>query len=195
MTTKRGILYISAVVASLLAASALSTHRAALAATCLTEPNHQNGQGGHWYYRVDRVNHRNCWYVRKLEIDRHQTAALRATVSSEPIEQPTSSWSSWLTGAWSRLTSTEAQRESTKSESTKIQNDPTAVLTIDDILPKHQSERKSHLDRALKSAPKPAVQHSDEHTDPPMSRADRDALFEKFFQEFLRWKDRQTTIP
>jgi hypothetical protein len=145
MTTKRGISYKSAVAVSLLAAFALSAHRAALGDTCLTEPNRENAQGGHWYYRVDRVNHRKCWYVRKLEIGGQQTGSPQE-VSSEPIAQPTSSsWSSWLTAAWSRLISTETQQESTKSGTRMIQTDPTAVLTIDDIIPKHQrSGRKSH---------------------------------------------------
>ena len=38
--------------------------RAVLAAEdCITEPNHAAAPGGHWYYRVDRVNQRKCWYV------------------------------------------------------------------------------------------------------------------------------------
>jgi hypothetical protein len=35
----------------------------------------------------------------------------------------------------------------------------------------------------------------DQQTNQPMSQADRDALFEKLFQEFLRWKDGHTTKP
>jgi hypothetical protein len=31
---------------------------------CRTTPNHRSSEGGHWYYRVDRTNHRKCWYVR-----------------------------------------------------------------------------------------------------------------------------------
>ena len=189
----RATSYILAVTVSLLAVSALSIHRGALAATCLTEPNRQDGQSRHWHYHVDRVNHLNCWYVRKLETDEHQTASPTATVSSEPSETATlSSWFSWLTAALSRPNSTERQPENTKSNSRMIQTDPSAVLTIDDIVPKQRSVlRKSHFNRALKSAPQSVAQRSHQQSDPSMSQTDRDALF----QEFLRWNDRQTTIP
>ncbi len=30
---------------------------------CLAAPNVTAPRGSHWYYRVDRVNHRNCWYI------------------------------------------------------------------------------------------------------------------------------------
>jgi hypothetical protein len=200
MMTKSATSFIWAVAASLLAASMLSTQHAALADTCLTEPNGQNGQGGHWYYRIDRVNQRKCWWhVKKLQIDGQQTVSPGAPLSSEPKEQPAlSSWSSWLTTVWSRLTSTERSQESTKSESLKIQTAPTAVLTTDDIVPKQQSiGRQSHLNRARgteleqKSAPRPLVQRAYQQTDPPIGQVDRDSLF----QEFLRWRDRQTNTP
>jgi len=31
---------------------------------CVAKPNTQSSQGGHWYYRTDRVNNRKCWYLR-----------------------------------------------------------------------------------------------------------------------------------
>ena len=31
---------------------------------CLAGPNAVAPQGSHWYYRVDRATHRNCWYLR-----------------------------------------------------------------------------------------------------------------------------------
>jgi hypothetical protein len=30
---------------------------------CLTKPNAAAPQGSHWYYRVDRTTHRECWYL------------------------------------------------------------------------------------------------------------------------------------
>jgi hypothetical protein len=32
---------------------------------CMTEPKGQPSQGNHWYYRVDYVSHRQCWYQRE----------------------------------------------------------------------------------------------------------------------------------
>jgi len=33
------------------------------AGECHSAPNRQSSEGGHWYYRLDRTNHRKCWYV------------------------------------------------------------------------------------------------------------------------------------
>src|SRR5262249_51560173 len=33
---------------------------------CLAGPNKLSPQGSHWYYRVDRVNRRKCWYLGPL---------------------------------------------------------------------------------------------------------------------------------
>ena len=30
---------------------------------CLAGPNTAAPQGSHWYYRLDRLTHRQCWYV------------------------------------------------------------------------------------------------------------------------------------
>jgi hypothetical protein len=48
-------------------ASVVSTAIACVAAraadNCLNEPKHQTRPGSHWYYRIDRPNHRKCWYL------------------------------------------------------------------------------------------------------------------------------------
>jgi hypothetical protein len=36
---------------------------ASAAADCLSGPNHAAPGGSHWRYRVDRQNHRKCWYL------------------------------------------------------------------------------------------------------------------------------------
>jgi hypothetical protein len=30
---------------------------------CVTEPDLQAAQGGHWYYRIDRASGRRCWFI------------------------------------------------------------------------------------------------------------------------------------
>src|SRR6516165_7617978 len=30
---------------------------------CLAGPNTEAPQGSHWYYRLDRLSHRQCWYL------------------------------------------------------------------------------------------------------------------------------------
>jgi hypothetical protein len=37
---------------------------ASAADECLSAPNHQLSTTGHWNYRIDRTNHRKCWYVK-----------------------------------------------------------------------------------------------------------------------------------
>ena len=34
------------------------------AADCIAGPNSHAPQGSHWYYRIDRVKQRKCWYFR-----------------------------------------------------------------------------------------------------------------------------------
>jgi hypothetical protein len=35
---------------------------ASAAGECLTRSGSESDQAGHWYYHVDRVHHRRCWY-------------------------------------------------------------------------------------------------------------------------------------
>src|SRR3981189_2697091 len=71
---------------------------AARAATdCLAAPNAQPPSGSHWYYRVDRVKKRKCWYMgpqgAKVRSDASQVASpelLRAAPPTAPtsVKQP-----------------------------------------------------------------------------------------------------------
>jgi len=51
----------TAIFVSLLAGTALAAP--AEADKCLSGPKGTPPAGGHWYYRVDRVTKRACWYV------------------------------------------------------------------------------------------------------------------------------------
>src|SRR3954468_197273 len=58
--------FVSAIFASILASSTLTAapnDEEKAADRCLLGPSASTAPGGHWYYRVDRVNKRNCWYV------------------------------------------------------------------------------------------------------------------------------------
>jgi hypothetical protein len=37
----------------------------ATAENCLSSPKSETPAGSHWYYRIDHVNKRNCWYLRR----------------------------------------------------------------------------------------------------------------------------------
>jgi hypothetical protein len=60
--------FVSAVFASIVASSSLlaapeAEEKEKPADTCLLGPSASVPPGGHWYYRYDRVNKRNCWYL------------------------------------------------------------------------------------------------------------------------------------
>src|SRR3979490_939285 len=60
--------FASAILRSLLAGVPITTisHSAAGADDeCLSSPKDQTPQGGHWYYRIDRVTKRHCWYLKE----------------------------------------------------------------------------------------------------------------------------------
>jgi hypothetical protein len=53
------------------------------AGTCMEGPNLNAGQGLHWYYRVDRISHRKCWYVMETGLKANEAPP------SEPTHSPT----------------------------------------------------------------------------------------------------------
>jgi hypothetical protein len=83
---------VSAIFASLLAGAAFATisHGTAVAADdCLSGPTGETPGGSHWYYRIDRVTKRHCWYLRE-EIERLSQAAPPAAASpAKPVAAKT----------------------------------------------------------------------------------------------------------
>ncbi len=76
---------VSAIFASILASSTLmaAPEGEKAADTCLLGPS-ASPPGGHWYYRVDRANKRNCWYLRQ---ERERVARKPADEDSRRTEQ------------------------------------------------------------------------------------------------------------
>jgi len=84
--------FLALVFASLFATVIVLTtlsNRAVLAADdCITEPNHAAALGAHWYYRVDRVNQRKCWYVGQAGMKVVRAASRRPSpLQSRPRSQ------------------------------------------------------------------------------------------------------------
>jgi hypothetical protein len=44
------------------------------AVSCIAKPNGQAPQGQHWFYRTDRVTHRQCWYLAPQNADAQKSA-------------------------------------------------------------------------------------------------------------------------
>src|SRR5689334_5715525 len=65
----------------------------AAADSCLSAPNGATPSGSHWYYRLDRVTKRQCWYLREesdAAEDKFARAAppASASASASTAEEP-----------------------------------------------------------------------------------------------------------
>ena len=90
-------------------AAIIVTVKPSLAADdCLAGPNAAAPQGSHWYYRVDRATHHNCWYLRpegrEVRTHAHQDGSparsQSRTMSAQPASQtPTEAKTAEAAGA------------------------------------------------------------------------------------------------
>jgi hypothetical protein len=60
---RRIFLFLGAMFIALLAERFWVGHAGRAADDCMTQPGAAPPQGSHWYYRLDRTNHRQCWYL------------------------------------------------------------------------------------------------------------------------------------
>jgi hypothetical protein len=70
--------FASAIFASLIVGAPLTTISDSAAGAddeCLSSPKDPTPQGGHWYYRIDRVTKRHCWYLKEDDEKPSQAAA------------------------------------------------------------------------------------------------------------------------
>jgi hypothetical protein len=78
------------ILALLVAATYAPADAAPAADTCLAGPNGTAPEGRHWYYRVDRAKHRNCWYLGALgtKVRRVATTRTRTSAPAQPDAPP-----------------------------------------------------------------------------------------------------------
>lgn len=60
----------------------------ARAEDCLAAPNASSPPGQHWYYRIDRVKQRKCWYLHSPLSIAHQAHRKSVPVEEANIDQP-----------------------------------------------------------------------------------------------------------
>jgi hypothetical protein len=192
---KRVISYAPAVTAGLFTVIAFSMNWA-LAGDCLVQPNRQLAPSGHWYFRVDHVNYRKCWYRVEPTTRMAHAEAPEAQPAPDATLGPTlSSFFASLSAA-----STGAKPAGTQQDATK--RDARTIQTPDDLKNGDVSRFKRaritrHPDSSMAATVKlnrqssvgPHVERADQA--PPLSSAERDALF----QEFLRWKPDEQPEP
>lgn len=70
-------------------AVALSYTRTAHAVdSCLTEPDLQSTEPGHWYYRIDTATHRRCWFLSSDPPSARQAAPAKPAAPPVPLARP-----------------------------------------------------------------------------------------------------------
>jgi hypothetical protein len=82
--------FASAIFASLIVGAPLTTISDSAAGAddeCLSSPKDQTPQGGHWYYRIDRVTKRHCWYLKVDDEKPSQAAAKPVSRNSLPVQR------------------------------------------------------------------------------------------------------------
>src|SRR5258708_30255292 len=70
--------FASAIFASVIVGATITTMSDSAAGAndeCLSSPKDPTPQGGHWYYRIDRVTKRHCWYLKEDDEKPSQAAA------------------------------------------------------------------------------------------------------------------------
>jgi hypothetical protein len=174
----------------------LGTNCATFAADdCLPGPNRPPAQGGHWYYHVDHVNNRQCWYLVEPGARTPTAESPEPQLSPDATTQPRfGSFFSSLTAGFTEATA-GTQPDTTNSDARILQTAHPDRRKNDEAAPGRQPRIARRPDSEAALAPKqhppprarPPAEHADERP-PPLDQAERDALF----QEFLRWKNRRT---
>ena len=88
---KRMTVFASATLAVLVCALVLSVHSSsgqAAADNCLAKPNAAPPQGSHWFYRVDKVGNRRCWYLGAKDAKPRQAWSPKPQPALNPQPKP-----------------------------------------------------------------------------------------------------------
>jgi len=157
---------------------------------CITKPNLQAIQGGHWYYHFDAVKNRKCWFLRQQGVEAPPVSP-QSQFSADTVPQSNSGLSSLLAFA---TASKSEQRQAPQGENRTIP-DSTDALRRDEVLPNQQvALRYSHKKQPSKLHERPSSWSSEKEKlgegSTSLDRTSRDALF----REFLLWNERQSTV-
>ena len=194
---------VSAVFTSSLAAAVLlGPNWAAWAADeCIAKPDQEVNQAGHWYYYVDRVHHRRCWFFEASK------ATVSPSSSTDRVPAPNADsqepWFSRLAGGLAQIFSSEPQRNSISAFSSEPQqnNIPDNLSTVTtttsprhprtnqiarreqpQIVPPPTTSGAASAERNDELLARPTAEKDQKNT-PQLSAADREALF----NDFLKW--------
>jgi hypothetical protein len=181
---KRVVSYVAAVAAGLCTVIAFSTNWALASGGCVMQPNRQLAQGGHWYYRVDRVNYRKCWYL--VEPGTRILQAEAPEARSSPDAATFSSFSSFfslLSADFMGAKTARVQQNATNSGVRTLEKRSDDLKNGDGSWVKRSRIARHSRSSTALSAPRGESMDQP----PPLGQAERDHLF----QEFLQWNARQ----
>jgi hypothetical protein len=126
---------------------------------CLSQPNSNAPQGSHWYYRVDRTNQRQCWYLgaerAKPRPQQQQSAsASPPPPASKPAERP------------APQTATPAPQTTTEVAAIPVKTTVIRVSAADDAILRPAFLETSGWGRADESADESLIstKRSDQHS-------------------------------
>jgi hypothetical protein len=189
--------FVRVVSASLLGTlTAFGLNGAVLAAgPCVEGPSLNPGQGRHWYYRVDRINNRKCWYVAETGLKTHENPLLEPT--PVPTSPPNSTLFSWFTSLGAGLPGSASAgiQPSTTQESRVPPAAPRESLKVVHAVAKERSRpgqrpepKGAATEEGNQQSPsRSSAEHAEQVNSQPLDQAAQDALF----LEFLRWKELQ----
>ncbi len=179
--------------------TAFGLHGAGLAAgPCIEGPNLDTSQGRHWYYRVDRTNHRKCWYARETGLKTTADAPLEPTLfpGSPPnwtVFTLFTSLGTGLPGPASAGTQPSTTPE-LRVRPIVPRDTPKAVHAVANEHSRRAQRTDSKVAATTERTTQPASRASAEHTDQVNSQAIDQETQAALFLEFLRWKELQKSV-
>jgi hypothetical protein len=120
--------FVPAILTICLATVCLSVQASRAADDCIIKPNAPSPQGSHWYYRVDRTTHRECWYLGPEGAKVHQRVR-QAASPARPLAPKLITRSTAQTPA-DATTAAAAPSEITAGETRSTEDDSTAALSM-----------------------------------------------------------------
>jgi hypothetical protein len=167
--------------------------RTAVAANdCLAGPDRPPAPGGHWYYHLDHASDRKCWYLVEPEARVPAAEAVPPQPAPEPPPAPQPGFGAFFSTLSAGFPGSTAAPPPTP-DAHGPQTAPADGLKNTEAAPArdlHPARRPAAVAALAPKPhqPRPPVAHPDEHAAASSDQAERDALF----QEFLRWRERQT---
>jgi hypothetical protein len=133
----RMALFVTVIFTVSLAAVSMTVRASRAADECLTKPNAAAPPGSHWYYRVDRTTHRECWYlgaeggkVRQHALqDASAVLSHPSKMSTQPAPQIPAKVANAEVGAAEATRTEIAPVESTSGQAKTPEDNSTATLS------------------------------------------------------------------